>query len=164
MKQYESNNIRVPRFSEANGFYTTKERSELMSKIRSRETKPEVILRKILWALGLHYRKNVKSIVGKPDIVLRKYKLIIFIDGSFWHGYNWQEKKNKIKNNRDFWIPKIERNIQRDKEVNAQLIELGFKVIRFWDHQIKDELNYCINTILDHITNFENEEYWGNDQ
>lgn len=135
-----------------------------MSKIKSKETKPEIILRKTLWALGFRYRKNVVSLTGTPDIVLKKFKLVIFIDGSFWHGYNWHEKKTKIKKNRDFWIPKIERNIQRDTEINSQLRNEGYKVIRFWDHQIKKELNSCINIILDYITNYENDEYWGIDK
>ena len=129
-----------------------------MSKIKSKNTKPEQKLRKILWALGLRYRLNVKSLPGKPDIVLRKYKLVIFIDGEFWHGYNWKEKKEKIKSNREFWIPKIERNIQRDKEVNEQLWLMGFIVIRFWDHQINQNLNWCLNLIIEKISFFLNEE------
>jgi DNA mismatch endonuclease, patch repair protein len=158
LKTYQQDIIQVPRFSEANGFYTTKERSVLMGKIKSKNTKPEQKLRKILWALGLRYRLNVKSLPGKPDIVLRKYKLVIFIDGEFWHGYNWQEKKDKIKSNRAFWIPKIERNIQRDMEVNQQLIQMGFTVIRFWDHQINKDFNWCLQIILDSIAESLNEE------
>lgn len=158
MKIYQPNTIQVPRFSEANGFYTTRERSELMSRIKAQNTKPEIKLRKVLWALGLRYRKNVKSLPGKPDLVLRKYKLVIFIDGEFWHGYKWGDKKEKIKSNRDFWIPKIERNIQRDREVDDRLRELGFTVIRFWEQQVKKDLNWCINLVLEKVSYVLNEE------
>jgi DNA mismatch endonuclease (patch repair protein) len=158
LKPYQQNTIHVPRFSEANGFYTTKERSALMGKIKASNTKPEQKLRKTLWALGLRYRLNVKSLPGKPDIVLRRFKLVIFIDGEFWHGNNWDEKKVKLKSNRAFWIPKIERNIQRDQEVNQQLVKLGFNVIRFWDHQINKDFNWCLQTILDSISENLNED------
>jgi DNA mismatch endonuclease, patch repair protein len=158
LKPYQQDTIQVPRFSEANGFYTTRERSGLMSRIKAQNTKPEIKLRKVLWALGLRYRKNVKSLPGKPDIVLRKYKLVIFIDGEFWHGSNWKEKKEKIKSNRDFWIPKIERNIQRDREVNEQLNALGYTVIRFWEQQVKKDLNWCINLVLEKVSYALNEE------
>jgi DNA mismatch endonuclease (patch repair protein) len=151
LKKYSENRIKVPRFNEANGFYTTKERSHLMSKIKSKETKPEQKLRRFLWGLGIRYRKNVKKLPGTPDIAISKYKLIIFIDGEFWHGYNWEEKKQKIKSNRDFWIPKIERNMQRDRENNKILIEMGWNVIRFWEYEIKNEFNVCVNRILNCI-------------
>jgi len=129
-----------------------------MGKIRSQNTKPEQKFRKILWAMGLRYRLNVKSLPGKPDIVLRKYRLVIFIDGEYWHGYKWNEKKDKIKSNRDFWIPKIERNIQRDQEVNQQLSQLGYKVVRFWDHEINNDFNWCLQMILDYVSEFLNED------
>lgn len=129
-----------------------------MGKIRSQNTKPEQKIRKILWALGLRYRLNVKSLPGKPDIVLKKYGLIIFIDGEFWHGYKWEEKRDKIKSNSGFWIPKIERNIQRDQEINQELSKLGYKVIRFWDHQINKDFNWCFQTVLNHISEFLNED------
>ena len=150
MKKYPEQKIKVPRFKEELGFYTTKKRSLLMSKIRGKDTKPEVILRKTLWNIGIRYRKNVKKLPGKPDIVISKYKLIIFIDGEFWHGFNWKEKKTKIKSNREFWIPKIERNMQRDHEVNEQLKSQGWTVLRFWEQEVKKEFGKCIYEILQH--------------
>jgi len=159
LKTYSENTIKVPRFSEANGFYTTKERSELMGRIKAQNTKPEQKLRKVLWALGLHYRLNVKSLPGKPDIVLGKYHLVIFVDGEFWHGFEWEQKREKIKSNRDFWIPKIERNQQRDREVNEQLAALGYSVVRFWDHQIERDLNWCINQILERLSSESNDDF-----
>lgn len=155
MKKYGENIIKVPRFEEAAGFYTTKARSELMGKIRGKETKPEISFRKVLWGLGLRYRKNVKNLPGKPDIVFRKYRLVVFIDGEFWHGYKWEEKRDKIKSNRDFWIPKIERNMQRDRQINRQYSEIGWMVFRFWDTEIKKNLGSCLHKILTYIDSFE---------
>ncbi|WP_242131237.1 very short patch repair endonuclease [Aestuariivivens marinum] len=145
---YEEPIIKVPRFNEASGFYTTKKRSKIMSNIRGKNTKPELLFRKALWNHNVRYRIDNKSLPGKPDISIKKYGLAVFIDGEFWHGYNWNERKNTIKSNRRFWIPKIERNMQRDKEVNQQLTDLGFIVFRFWSKDIIEDLDRCINDVL----------------
>lgn len=149
--KYPSAPIKVPRFEESAGFYTTKERSKMMSKIKSQNTKPELIFRKGLWVSGVRYRINDKSLPGKPDISNKSRKFVVFIDGEFWHGFNWEEKKNTIKSNRDFWIPKIERNMQRDDEVNTVLKAKGFKVFRFWEHEVKKEIGRCLNEVLQFI-------------
>ncbi len=151
MKKYTENQIIVPRFNEANGFYTTKQRSELMGKIKSQNTKPELKLKKALWNLGYRYRKSLKKLPGSPDIVYSKYQLAIFIDGEFWHGYNWSEKKTRIKTNREFWIPKIERNIQRDKLNNQLLTDAGWHVIRFWEHELKNDFDGCVNKVISYL-------------
>lgn len=155
--KYPSPPIKVPRFEESAGFYTTEKRSKMMAKIRSENTKPELMFRKGLWVSGIRYRINDKKLPGKPDISNKSRKFVVFIDGEFWHGYNWKEKKFSIKSNRDFWIPKIERNIQRDAEVNIALKAMGFKVFRFWENEVKKELGRCINEILQflHPPNFE---------
>ena len=140
--------IKVLKFKKELGFQTTLERSALMSKIRSTETKPEQLLRKELWKVGVRYRINVKVLPGSPDIVVRRSMLIIFVDGEFWHGYNWDIKKKKIKTNRKFWIPKIERNIQRDTENTVALKKLGFRVLRFWEHEIKKDSGKCVKKIM----------------
>jgi DNA mismatch endonuclease (patch repair protein) len=150
-KPYEKYTIAVPRFNEENGFYTTPQRSKMMSKIRGKETKPEVALRKALWGLGLRYRKNVKKLPGSPDILFRKYKLAIFVDGEFWHGHNWEAKKLKLKTNREFWIAKIERNMQRDQENEQKLKAMGFTVMRFWEKEVKKKLDRCVDKIVQHI-------------
>jgi len=150
-KTYSKNRIKVPRFNEESGFYTTPERSIIMGKIRSRNTKPELAFRKALWAAGYRYRIDSKKLIGRPDIVLNKYKTIVFIDGEFWHGLNWEERKPKIKTNRAFWIAKIERNKQRDQEVNLELKRLGYKVFRFWENQIKKELDACLLKVISHL-------------
>lgn len=148
---YEDKKIKVPRFKEESGFYTTKKRSHIMSKITGKDTKPEVKFRKSLWHAGFRYRKNYKKLIGKPDIAFNKYKTVVFIDGEFWHGYNWEEKKGKIKTNRRFWIPKIERNMQRDREVNKALERKGYTVFRFWDREIKKNLEECLTKVLHHL-------------
>jgi len=150
-KEYSENRIIVPRFNEESGFYTTPERSKIMGRIRGKNTKPELAFRKALWAAGYRYRIDYKKLIGKPDIVLKKYKTVIFIDGEYWHGYKWEERKPKVRTNREFWIPKIERNIQRDGEVNAELNNLGYKVFRFWEREIKKELDTCLQIVLDHL-------------
>lgn len=150
-KKYPQERIKVPRFREENGFYTTPERSKIMGKIRGKNTKPELAFRKALWEAGYRYRIDYKKLMGKPDIALKKYKTVIFIDGEFWHGYNWEERKHKIKTNRDFWIPKIERNIQRDVEVNNALAEKGYTVFRFWETEVKKNLETCLDTVLAHL-------------
>lgn len=154
MKTYPGNRIVVPRFNEENGFYTTKQRSELMGKIKAQDTKPEIKLRIALWNLGYRYRKNVRKLPGCPDIVFTRFKLVVFVDGEFWHGYNWEEKKLKIKSNRGFWIPKIERNMQRDEENNNLLSIEGWNVIRFWEKEIKSDFEGCITRIVKHIQDF----------
>ena len=108
-------------------------------------------LRKALWNFGFRYRKNVKKLPGTPDIVYSKNKLVIFVDGEFWHGYNWIEKRQKIRTNRDFWIPKIERNMQRDNQNNQKLYDAGWYVMRFWEHQIKKDFEEIINRIISYL-------------
>ncbi|MCD5443094.1 very short patch repair endonuclease [Lactobacillus delbrueckii subsp. lactis] len=119
-----------------------------MSKVHSTEGKDEVIIRKILWKNGIHYRKNYKDLPGKPDIALTKYKVAVFIDGEFWHGYDWENYKKHIKRNRDYWIPKIERNMKRDQEVNAKLKEMGWTVLRFWSKQVLKNPEYYAELIM----------------
>jgi len=145
---YSEEKIKVPRFNEESGFYTTKKRSKIMSKIRGKDTKLELQFRKALWKEGVRFRVDSKTLPGRPDVRIKKYKLAIFIDGEFWHGYNWDERKPNIKSNRGFWIPKIERNMQRDREVNQQLKEMDFTVFRFWTHEVKDNLKICINDVM----------------
>lgn len=118
-----------------------------MSRIRSKDTKIEVELRKELWSRGLRYRKNVKSIPGKPDIAFIGKKVAVFCDSEFWHGYDWEHRKDDIKTRRDFWIPKIERNIERDLEVNRMLEDQGWIVLRFWGKQIQKNLSECADII-----------------
>ena len=107
-----------------------------MQSNKSKGTKPELVLAKAMWALGLRYRKNSGSIFGKPDFSFKKYKVAVFVDGEFWHGKDWEQRKAEIKGNREFWIAKIERNIRRDMEVTGRLKAEGWTVLRFWSNDI----------------------------
>ncbi len=145
----EKNKIQVPRFEESAGFYTTKTRSKIMSKIKGKHSLPERLLRQALWAKNVRFRLHSKHLPGKPDLVIDKYKLVVFVDGDFWHGYQWNE--NKPKSNQAFWIPKIERNRQRDQFVNQSLTEMGYTVMRFWENEVKQNLNACVNQVMLYI-------------
>ncbi len=94
------------------------------------------------------YRLNVAKLPGKPDIVIKKRNLVIFVDGEFWHGYKWTSKKRRIKANREYWIAKIEGNIARDKKNNRLLKKQGFTVLRFWERDIRANLDECVAKII----------------
>ena len=147
----EEDPIKVPAFTEEQSRYTPEQRSRLMSRIRSTDTRPELMLRRALWALGYRYRKDVKSLPGKPDIAVRKYKVAVFVDGEFWHGYKWAEKKPRIKRNREYWIPKIERKMQRDRQNTQALQEQGWTVFRFWEHKLKKEFHTCLEAVVEEL-------------
>ena len=126
----------------------TKEQiSRNMRSNKGKDTKPELLLRKELWRRGLRYRKNYKGLYGKPDIVFLKAKIAVFVDGKMWHGYDWEHQKNDFKSNRDYWIPKIEQNIEHDYEVTQELISLDWLVMRFWDFEVKKNLQECADKI-----------------
>ena len=126
---------------------TSEEISRIMKKNKSKDTKPELLLRRELWKRGLRYRKNYKLLEGKPDIVFLRAQIAVFVYGKMWHGYDWENQKNDFKKNRDFWISKIERNMERDFYVTQDLIEQGWLVLRFWDFEIKSDIFACANKI-----------------
>lgn len=144
----EEDRIKVPRFEESAGFYTSPQRSHIMSRIKGKNSKPEILLRKALWAKNIRFRLHDKSLPGRPDIVIKKYKLAIFVDGEFWHGFDWQKRREKIKSNRLFWIPKIERNMQKDARTNRLLRDMGYVVFRFWSKDIITDLPKVTNQIV----------------
>jgi DNA mismatch endonuclease (patch repair protein) len=121
--------------------------SRNMKSNKSKDTKPELLLRKELWCRGLRYRKNCKAVIGTPDIVFLGAQIAVFVDGKMWHGYDWENQKNDFKSNRDYWIPKIENNIDHDFNVTQELINLDWVVIRFWDFEIKSNLTACADKI-----------------
>ena len=127
--------------------HSPEQRHKNMKAIKSKDTKIEVMLRKELWSRGLRYQKNSKKVFGKSDIVFIGKKVAVFCDSEFWHGYDWDNKKKEFKSHQDFWIPKIERNIARDKEVNDQLKRTGWTVLRFWGNDIKKNLQACADEI-----------------
>lgn len=130
---------------------TKEQRRKNMQAIKSKDTTIEIQLRKALWSNGVRYRKNYDKLPGKPDIVLTKYKIAVFCDSEFWHGYDWELSKQKIKSNKDYWIPKIEGNIARDKTVISMLESEGWLVIRLWENQIRKQLPDCVEVIMSAI-------------
>lgn len=132
-----------------------------MSHIRNKNTSIEIQLRKVLWHEGIRYRIHLKTLPGKPDIAITKYKIAIFCDGEFWHGKNWDCKKESIKTNRDYWIPKIERNITRDNANEKKLANMGWTVLRFWGKEIEKNLTECVNEIKETIFEIKTGIYTG---
>lgn len=130
---------------------TPEQRRRNMQAIKSKDTTIELALRKALWSKGIRYRKNCKALIGKPDIAITKYKIAVFCDSEYWHGFDWENRNQKIKSNREYWIPKIERNMARDQEVSASLEQDGWTVIRFWERQIRKELDSCVDEVLSAI-------------
>ena len=128
---------------------TKEQRHKNMSHIRSKNTSIEVLLCKELRKRGYGYRKNYKELPGKPDIVLTKYKIAIFCDSDFFHGKEWEalEKRLKTGSNPDFWISKIERNMERDERNSTELRHMGWRVLRFWGSDIKKNVISCVNEI-----------------
>lgn len=131
---------------------TTPEISKRMSKVRLKGNSIETMLAKELWRQGYRYRLNYKKLPGSPDIAITKYKIAIFVDGEFWHGKDFDKRKISLKSNKNYWIRKIEENMERDLKVDKQLQELGWLPIHFWSQDVKQDLRYCINTIEDFIT------------
>jgi DNA mismatch endonuclease (patch repair protein) len=123
---------------------TKEQRQKNMKAIKSKGTKIEELLGKALWSRGLRYRRNNKSVFGKPDFTFKNHKIAIFCDSEYFHGKDWEIKKHRIKTNTEFWQEKIERNIERDKDVNEYLLKNGWQVIRFWGEDIKKNLDICV--------------------
>ncbi len=126
---------------------TKEQRRKNMQAVKSKGSKIEVLLSKALWNKGYRYRKNNRSVYGKPDLTFKKWKIAVFVDSEFWHGKNWETKKLEHKSNREFWLAKIELNIERDKEVTTFLLKDNWKVLRFWGKEIEKNLPSCIDKI-----------------
>lgn len=130
---------------------TTPEVTRRMSKVKSKRNKVETMLAKALWHKGYRYRLNYKELPGSPDIVLTKYNIAIFVDGEFWHGKDFEERKNNLRNNKEYWIEKIQENKIRDNKNDKLLREQGWLPIHFWSKDVEKGLDFCINTIIDYI-------------
>ena len=125
---------------------------KIMSAVKQKDTEPELMLRKAIWARGLRFRKNYKVLIGKPDIVFTKAKVVVFCDGDFWHGHNWALRglpslEAELATYSEFWKQKILRNIERDKEVTDMLATNGWVVIRLWESEIRNNLTKCVDRI-----------------
>ena len=122
-----------------------------MSHVSLKRGKAEVALSKAIWHQGYRYRLNYKCLPGSPDIVITKYKIAVFVDGEFWHGQDWENRKTKLKTNREYWIEKIEENMARDNRNDKLLKEAGWISVHFWEKEIDKNLDGCLDTILDII-------------
>jgi DNA mismatch endonuclease (patch repair protein) len=129
--------------------FSKKKRSEIMSRVRNKDSKIEISLRKALWAAGFRYRKNDTKYFGKPDIVLPKYKTVIFVDSCFWHGCKTHGTMPTTR--KEFWEKKIARNKERDQEVNSYYKEKGWNVIRVWEHELKQKFEKVVSNIAQDI-------------
>ena len=130
---------------------TPEQRSRTMSHIKGKDTSIEILLRKALWRKGIRYRKNYEQLPGSPDIAITKHKIAIFCDSEFFHGYNWEVKKQRLGHNRDFWIKKIERNMARDRENDFKLIAMDWVPMHFWGQEIKNRTDECVEAVEDLI-------------
>lgn len=128
---------------------TREQRRRNMQCIKSCDTSIEIKLRRALWQKGLRYRKNYKKLPGKPDIALTKYKIAIFCDSEFFHGKDWEVLKTRLEqgNNSQYWVQKIEKNRERDDEINKQLLFMGWTVIRFWGKEISRNVDECVKVV-----------------
>ena len=135
---------------------TPEQRHRNMQNVHSKGTKIEIIFAKLLHEAGVKYIKNDCKVFGCPDFVFRQRKVAVFLDGDFWHGKNWDIHRNDHKTNQKFWHNKIERNIKRDKEVNAALIDAGWTVLRFWETEINKTPDVCLNKVLRILQNKNN--------
>ncbi len=132
---------------------TTKQRHYNMSRIRGKDTSIELCLRKALWKKGIRYRKNFKVLAGKPDIAITKYRIAVFCDSEFFHGKDWEVLKPRLAkgNNGDYWIRKIERNMERDWETDKKLLFMDWTVIHFWGNEILRNTDECVRVIEETI-------------
>jgi DNA mismatch endonuclease (patch repair protein) len=113
----------------------------------------EVLLAKSLWKKGIRYRKNYKELPGSPDIAITSKKIAIFVDGEFWHGKDWEQRKKRLSKNREYWIQKIEENMRRDKRDDELLRKDGWIVLHFWEKDVLKNIDYCEQVVLYFLTN-----------
>lgn len=123
-----------------------------MSKVKLKNGKAETLLAKRLWSLGHRYRRNYKKLPGSPDIAITKFKIAVFVDGEFWHGKDWEIRKQTLKHNREYWIEKIEENIARDKRVDAELLQMGWLPIHFWEKDVLKDPDTCAWAVIEQMT------------
>ena len=128
---------------------TKEQRRKAMSRNRAKDTRPDVRLRKALYHQRLRYRKNYRKLPGTPDIALTRQKIAIFVDGDFWHARGHETHPGEqVTTNKEYWVKHLSRNVERDREVTDTLTEQGWLVLRFWESDIKRNLEACVNTIL----------------
>lgn len=118
-----------------------------MSRVKLKAGNSEMLLAKELYKRGYRYWKNYKVLPGSPDIAIKKYNIAVFVDGEFWHGFDWNHKKDRIKRNKEYWVEKIEENICRDNRVNQELKAIGWIPVRFWSKEVIRDASGCVDDI-----------------
>lgn len=126
---------------------TTPETSRRMSRVRLKRGRGETALAKLLWHKGYRYRLNDRRLPGSPDIALIRQRVAVFVDGEFWHGKDWDRRRQRLKRNRDYWIEKIEENMARDMRVDRQLLALEWTPIHFWSKDAERQPERCVECI-----------------
>ncbi len=129
---------------------------KIMSSIPQKDTEPEILLRKALWKKGLRFRKNYTKLPGRPDIVFTKKKIIVFCDGDYWHGHNWAIRgmnslEEELEKYTPYWKNKILSNIERDKRNTLSLQSMGYTVIRFWESDIRNDIDHCVQIVCNEV-------------
>lgn len=132
-------------------FETTPAVSRRMSHVRLKRGEAETMLAKALWHKGYRYRLNDRRLPGSPDIALTRYKIAVFVDGEFWHGWDWEHKRDGLKANRAYWQEKIEENIARDLRDRQRLAAMDWTVLRFWEREVKRDLAGCVQILEDAV-------------
>lgn len=134
-----------------------------MSHVKLKRGVAETLLAKALWHSGIRYRRNYKALPGSPDIAITKYRIAVFVDGEFWHGYDWETRKARLGRNREYWVEKIEENIARDRRNDIKLAGLGWTAMHFWEKEVKKDVGGCaadvISMIIEKLASEELEEY-----
>lgn len=123
-----------------------------MSKVKLKNGKAETLLAKRLWGLGHRYRRNYKKLPGSPDIAIMKFNIAVFVDGEFWHGKDWEIRKERLQHNREYWIEKIEENIARDWRVDAELLQMGWTPVHFWEKDVLKDPDACVWAVIELMT------------
>lgn len=136
---------------------TSPEISKRMSHVKTKRNSAEIIIAKSLWHRGYRYRLNYKTLPGSPDIALTKYRIAIFIDGEFWHGKDFEQRKTKLKNNKDYWIEKIQENIDRDLKNDKLLRQMEWYPIHFWSNDVIKYCNQCVEEVICLIDDINNQ-------
>lgn len=137
---------------------TSPEISKRMSHVKTKRNSAEIMIAKSLWHRGYRHRLNYKALPGSPDIALAKYRIAIFIDGEFWHGKDFEQRKTKLKNNKVYWIEKIQENIDRDLKNDKLLRQMDWYPIHFWSNDVIKYCNQCVEEVIcliDDINNFQ---------
>ena len=125
--------------------------SNRMAHVKLKHGDAETAIAKALWHEGYRYWLNYKKLPGSPDIAIQKHHIAVFVDGEFWHGYDWEKRKPKLKRNREYWIEKIEENMARDSRVDKELVALGWTPLHFWSKDVQKNLDGCLRRINDTV-------------